>query len=402
MRSTIALQRSRAGFVVPAASTARHVAFALLTIGLWLFATEAQSQQRNQRLLLAQQEALRAKLNEDTVLVATSHPTGSYFAMAYAIATVLEKNGAVRVLPLPGDGGMDALRDLLFLRGMDLAIVPANVLAHAKNSEALGAGLTQRISYVARLHNEEVHVLAGRHTKALADLSGKKVGVPLRDGRAQFAAADLFGRFRINVEVVTMPSAEALELVRSGELAAVLLTGAKPLPQLADMPQDGSMKLLALPFTAAMEEAYVPAAFRAADYPSLIPEGQVVEGVAVSTVLVAHSAKGIGDTTPSMTKFVPAFFDAMSEQPLPGYNKLDVNLAATLPGWSRLPVAEDWLRKAQQRQALTLQKNFDEFLRQTHPAGSPSPTPAQRKKLFDDFVIWTRKSMGETEALARR
>ncbi len=80
-------------------------------------------------------------------------------------------------------GGIETLRDLLFLRGVDMAIVPANALAQAKATELLGPGLPQRIAYIARLYNEEVHLVVGRNIKALADLSGKKVAVPLEDGR---------------------------------------------------------------------------------------------------------------------------------------------------------------------------------------------------------------------------
>jgi hypothetical protein len=49
-----------------------------------------------------------------------------------------------------------------------------------------------------------------------------------------------------------------------------------------------------------------------------------------------------------------------------------------------------------------LQRSFEEFLRETRPPGSPSLTAAQRNKLFDAFVEWTRKSVSETDALARR
>ena len=51
-----------------------------------------------------------------------------------------------------------------------------------------------------------------------------------------------------------MPAAEALELVRAGDLAATLLMAGKPLPLLTDMPKDGSIRLLPLPFAPALED----------------------------------------------------------------------------------------------------------------------------------------------------
>jgi len=365
-------------------------------------AAVAQNQQRLQRLSPGQQQALRDRQNDSSLIVATSHPTASYFAMAYAIASAIEKNGELRLLPISSGGGIETLRDLLFLRGVDMAIVPVNALAQAQTTESLGPSLPQRIAYITRLYNEEVHLLVGRNTKALAELSGKKIAVPLDDGSALFTARDLFARFSVNVEIVRMPAAEELEMVRAGDVAATLLMAGKPSPLLAGMPKDGSIRLLALPFTPAMEDGYVPAAFRADDYPMLIPDGLVVESVAVSAVLMAHNAKGAEDSLQRTAKFVPAFFDATSEHLLNRYAKLEMNLAATLPGWSRLPAAEEWLRRAQQQQALSLQKTFEEFLRETRPPGSPNLTATQRKKLFDEFVSWTRKSVSETDALARR
>jgi len=362
----------------------------------------AQNQQRLQRLSPAQQHAQRDRQNASTLIVATSHPTASYFAMAHAIASSIEKQAELRLLPMASGGGIETLRDLVFLRGVDMAIVTVNALAQAQATGSLGPGLPQRIAYIARLYNEEVHLLVGRNTKALADLSGKKIAVPVEDGSAHFTARDLFARLNVEAEIVRMPAAEALELVRTGDLAATLLMAGKPLPQLADMPKDGSVRLLALPFAAALEDGYVPAAFRAEDYPRLIPDGLVVESVAVSAVLMAHNAKNAEDSLQRTAKFVPAFFDATSEHLLKRYTKWEVNLAATLPGWSRLPAAEDWLRWTQHQQTLSLQKSFEEFLRETQPPGSPDLPPAQRKKLFDEFVSWTRKSVSETDALIHR
>jgi TRAP-type uncharacterized transport system substrate-binding protein len=362
----------------------------------------AQNQERQQRLSPAQQEALYERHNENTLIVATSHPPASYFAIAHDIASAIGNNGDLRLLPMSSGGGIETLRDLLFLRGVDIAIVPVNALAQAKATESLGPNLTQRVGYITRLTNEDLHLLVGRGTKALTELSGKKIAVPPDDGGALFTARDLFPRLNVNVEIVRMPAAEALEMVRAGDIAATLLMAAKPLALLAGLPKDGSIRLLALPFTPAMEEGYVPAVFRADDYPMLIPHGLVVESVAVGAVLMAHNVKGTWGSPQRTAKFIPAFLDAMSERLLNRYAKWEVNLAATLPGWSRLPAAEEWLRSAQQQQTLSLQKSFEEFLRETQPPGSPNLTAAQRKKLFDEFVSWTRKSVSETGAPVRQ
>ena len=370
-------------------------------IFLWLAAVgigvaRAQERPWQPPQTFGQERALRAHLNDGTLILATSHPTASYFAIGHDIAAAFASSDDLRVLPLVSQGGIGNLRDLLFLRGVDMAVVPVNALAHA--SKTFSPRVAQRIGYIARLRNEEVHLLATRGIESMAALRGKKVAMPQEDGNARFAAEDLFDRLGIEIVPVRRPAAEAIARVRSGEVAAVLLVGSKPLPALSGLPRDGSLRLLSLPFGQALEEAYAPAAFRADDYPDLIPAGGVVDTVAIGTVLVGN----IGDSDGSaerIARFVPAFFTLLSERSAFSNNARwgDVNLAATLPGWPRVAAAEAWLRNARRLQTASLQKRFEEFLLESRPPGSPDLSPAQRKKLFDEFVTWTRKSVSKSD-----
>jgi hypothetical protein len=79
-----------------------------------------------------------------------------------------------------------------------------------------------------------------------------------------------------------------------------------------------------------------------------------------------------------------------------------VNIGASLPGWSRVAAAEEWLTKAKEQQAGSLQKRFEDFLRATHKPGSPDLSPAEQKRLFEEFVGWTRKSLGDASQSARQ
>ena len=360
----------------------------------------AQGQTQLKRLPANQQAALQEKLNGSTVVMATGHPTTSYFAMTHDIASMVASEDGVRLLPLSGEGGIGTLRDLLYLRGVDLAIVPANVLVRVRETEALGPAVAQRIGYVTRLYNEEVHVVAGAGTNAFNQLRGKKIAVPQNDGNALFTLNDLMEHLQI--EIVKMPAPEALAAVRAGEIAAVLLIGAKPMPLVSEIAKDGSLRLLNIPFAPALEESYGPTAFRAEDYPNIVPPGVVVESLAISAVLVAGARDREGSAQ-RVAKLVPNLLSAISERPMANAHSGwgQVNLAATLPTWTRLAAADEWLKSAQQEQSLALQRTFDAFLREKQPAGGAELTPAQRKKLFDEFVRWTRKSVGETRGPSR-
>jgi TRAP-type uncharacterized transport system substrate-binding protein len=344
---------------------------------------------------LSPQQAQRLKLNHDTLIVAASRPDATYLAMANDLATAVAKSGSLRILPIAAEGGLANLRDLLFLRGVDMAVVAANVLAHAKSTNALGSGLPGKIAYVAPLYGEEVHIVAGRTIASIDDLRGKKVAIPLQDGTAQFTAKDIFERLGVAVESVPMETADALEDVRSGAIAAAVLVAGKPMSLVSGLPKDGSQLLLSLPFSAALGEGYSPAVLLAEDYPALIPPGVIVETVAVRAILLASSDSRSEERTRRIAKHVPALFDAISALAVArSHTKWkDVNLGEVLPGWTRVPAAEAWLSKALEQQRHLLQSRFDEFLRERKEPASSKLSAVRRKRLFDEFQSWARKSI---------
>lgn len=342
-------------------------------------------------------QTLKAKLNQETLVIAASRPGTSYMVMAGDLATAVGAAGGVRLLPIATDGGVANLQDLLFLRGVDLAIVPANVLAHARTANAFGGVLPQRLVYVTALYSEGVHVIAGRDIAAIDDLRGRKVAVPSGDGTVQFTASDIFKRLGIAVESVPMEPADALEQVRDGKIAAVLLVGGKPLAQVSALPKDGSLRLLSLPFQALPGESYVPAVFVAEDYPALIPPGAIVETVAVGAVLMANKSD---EAARRLARHTPALLAAIgtlaASQHHPSWR--DVNLSAVLPGWFRVEAAEKWLTEAvaQRKQQL---KGVSEPPRAMKPVKSSAlAAPQNRKKLFDEFESWARQSAAAQSA----
>jgi len=88
--------------------------------------TQAQVQPVPERSTPTPQQALRTKLNDSTLLVATGRPSTSYLGMVGDMAALPASGDEVRIVPVAGAGGVQTLRDLLFLRGIDMAIVPSN------------------------------------------------------------------------------------------------------------------------------------------------------------------------------------------------------------------------------------------------------------------------------------
>jgi len=349
--------------------------------------------------LLAQQK----KHNETTLMILGGFPGTSYFGLAHDIAAALATSDGLRLLAVDAPGGTESLRDLLLLRGVDLALVPANALAYANETTSFGPGLQQRLTYIAKLYGEEVHILVGRGIRSLADLNGRKIAVPPEDGNSEFTAHDLLRRFRVSAEVVKVAAPDAVDDVRSGAYAALLLVGGKPLRFVAGLPKDGSLRLLAMPSTQPLGDGYSPTGFDSDDYPTLIPDRRTIDTVSVSALLIANNTSKADESNRRITRFVPAFFDALSDLAGPQWHPKwsEVNLAATLAGWSRFAAAEEWLDKAKREQMALIQRDFEGFLNATRSPGSPTLLPKARSELFEEFVKWTRNSMGKPGQAAR-
>lgn len=365
----------------------------LLTCAFATCVAQAQSSRAQQRIAAQQQQALRSAHNEQALLVVTSHHRHSYVGLASDMAAMLGEGDDIRLVPVAGRGGPENLKDLLYLRGADMAIVPSNVLFNAKVGEVLGGHLQSRLVYVTPLYGEEVHVLAGRSINSIEDLNGKKIAVPVGDGNAWFTAADVFQRLGIKAEVFQTDAVSAMDQIRSGEIAAALLVGGKPVSLVSGLPKDGSFRLLGLRSTLTSDEGYAPAVFRPEDYPSLIPPGAVIETVSLGAILLARSMKDGDDSYRRVEKFVSLFFRGLTEMAGPPRHPKwgEINLSAELTGWSRFGPAQQWLDSAKSQQAAWLQKSFEDFLRMSNVTGSTPLSPVQRQKLFDEFVNWTRK-----------
>lgn len=397
------MQLSSRGRATPWQSAARALLLIALIVCPAGQSAFAQTAKATPRTTLSPQQMPQKKLNDNALMILGGYPGTSYFGIAHDIAAALGGGDGLRLLALDAPGGTGSLQDLLLLRGIDLALVPANALVYANATGTFGSGLPERVSYITELYGEEVHVLVGPGIGSFENLRGKKIAVPPADGNAEFTIRDLLRRLHVEAEVVKMAAADAIDEVRSGTFAAVVLMGGKPLRFVAGLPKDGSLRLLALPSTLALEDAYAPAGFRSDDYPTLIPPGQTIDTVAVSAVLVANNAAKGEDSSRRIARFIPAFFGALSELAGPQWHPKwgEVNLAATLTGWSRSAVAKDWLDQTKQEQTASVQKVFEDFLRASSAPGSPPPSPKERSRLFEEFVKWTRNSMGSPSQGAR-
>lgn len=375
-------------------------ALALVQLALITAADPASAQRRTPPLT---ESASKERMNQNTVGIVAGKSDSAFLAAVEDLTTVLDDGDNLRVLAILGKGAAQNVRDTLFLRNMDMGVTQANVLAYFKKTGELGPNVENRLVYIAKLFNEELHILAGPGINDVRDLAGKTVNFGEAGSGSELTARLVFESLKIDVKPVSLGVPDALAAIRKGEVAATVLLTGKPSGALEKLREkDGEFKLLSVPFEEALEQDYLPTRLTHADYPDLIAEGQSVETIAVPAVLAAYNWPQGSDRNRRLVKFVEAFFAKFPElRKEPRHPKWrEVNLLAEVPGWQRLPAAKQWLdangpakrapvpATASAAGVAAQKKNFEQFLAAQRKAGAPGvpQSPAAQQAMFQKFL----------------
>jgi TRAP transporter TAXI family solute receptor len=330
--------------------------------------------------------------NTGAVGVITGMEGGTY-ARTGADLTILD-DPTLRVLPTLGKGSLQNLSDILFLRGIDIGFAQADALAYAKQHNMF-PGLTQNIRYIAKLYDEEVHVIARKDIGKLEDLNGKRVNVDVLGSGSAMTAEILLDALGIKASVEHDKQVNAIQKLKSGEIAAIIHVGGAPIPLLADVSGDTGLHFLPVPLSQALAQTYLPDKFTHDMYPALVPADAVVPTIAVGDVLAAFQWPANSERANNVNHFVDVFFSKFEQfQQPPRHPKWrEVNLTAEVPGWTRLQEAQNWLlRQGSARTAsAATQARFNLFLAQTNPGVDSKLSDSEREKLFQQFVVWDRQ-----------
>jgi uncharacterized protein len=333
--------------------------------------------------------------HQNTVAIVSGTPAGTYLQFAYDLSVVLDdlSGNGLRVLPMLGKGGAQNIRDVLALKGVDMGIAQTTDLARLKTEQP---DLGSRLSYIAKLYNEELHVLARQEIRSLRDLEGKVVNFSDLGGGTQFVARELFEKSGVSVREANMGQADAIEKMKSGEVVATVYVAGKPGPAFARAPRELGFHFLPVAYGPAFEENYYPASLEAKDYPGLIGDGEAVETIAVGAILVAYKWPERSMRYKRLDAFVQAFFEKIDEfKKAPRHPKWqEVNLAAEVPGWQRFAPAARILRDAELQtssvpargEGSSLKDDFERFAKARGITGSA------REKMFDEFLRWREKA----------
>lgn len=340
---------------------------------------------------------LGERINSNTISIVSGNINSAWLTNAYDLSAVLDRGDDFRVLPVIGRGGEQNVRDVRYLKGVDLGITVTPVLTKFRASGELG-NIDDRIVYITKLFNQELHVLVRTDSgiTSLEQLRGKTVNFSDAGSATQQSGREVFKRLNIDVKEVNVGQADAYEAMKRGDMAATILSNAMPAPAIARLrPADG-FRLIPVTYSTQFHEDYFPAQISHEDYPNLIPKGQSIDTIAYGSMIIAYNWPKNSDRYRRIAQFVDNFFTHFAEfQKPPRHPKWrEVNLAANIPGWRRFDAAEEWLAKnrAQHQAAVGSQQEFDRFLaaRPAAPGKVADMSATDRERLFQEFVKWSQ------------
>jgi ABC-type branched-subunit amino acid transport system substrate-binding protein/TRAP-type uncharacterized transport system substrate-binding protein len=334
---------------------------------------------------------LANQLNANTVSLMTGSFGSTYAQVGADLASVLDNGTALRILPVMGRGSVQAVSDILLLRGVDAGIVRKDTLAYLDRKD-FAKDIRNQFVYVAKMFNEEMHILAPRTIASMRDLDGKTVVVDLPDSSTFVTAINVFERLGIRPHLIYQEPRLALDMLRKGEVDAIVAIEGKPLQWLNQV-TDRNLHLVPVEYAKTLQEEYLPSKLSSQDYPGLVPEGGYVETIAAEAVLASYNWAPNSDRYRRLALLVDTMFDKVAQLQRPPFHPKWKEMAprATVAGWTRFKAAQEWLDRNMPLASGAAVSSASAAVPPPPSAVPPAATafsPQDRDPLYREFLEW--------------
>jgi TRAP-type uncharacterized transport system substrate-binding protein len=337
---------------------------------------------------------LRERKNQWTMGIVGGLFEGTFMRFAEEIRKVIDDNDDMRVLPIVSRGSAANLEDLLYLRGVDAAITQVDIFEYFRQQRKI-PNLEQRVHYLLRFPVAEMHLITRKEITRIEQLRGRRVHFPGAGGAGTITGIIMFQRLGIDVEQVLGDIGGGMEPLRNGEIDAMVRVVQKPVGYVTAIPANSGLHLLSIPYSRRFTDYYALSEFTNADYPNLVPPGERIDSIAVPSVLAVYNWPKATDRYRRVERFVQRLFANFDKLQNPPYHAKwrDVNLAASIPGWTRFSAAEAELQQLKRTRSISEQRPDVEQEFRAFVGNLPPPTGAPRSReelevLFREFMHW--------------
>ena len=226
----------------------------------------------------------------------------------------------------------------------------------------------------------------------MRDLDGKTVVVDLPDSSTFVTAINVFERLGIRPHLIYQEPRLALDMLRRGEVDAIVAIEGKPLQWLNQV-TDRNLHLVPVEYAKTLQEEYLPSKLSSQDYPGLVPEGGFVETVAAEAVLASYNWAPNSDRYRRLALLVDTMFDKVAQLQRPPFHPKwkEMALRATVSGWTRFKAAQEWLDRNMPLASGAAVSSASAAVPPPAPSAAPAATafsPQDRDPLYREFLEW--------------
>ncbi len=244
----------------------------------------------------------------------------------------------LRVLPIMGQGGEANVRDLLRFRGVDFAVVNADVLAAPGLLKNLPEA-QRKMRAVTKLRSQKAFLFARPEIQSVEQLAGAKVAVFGPEPMSKLTAETVFSLLKVKATILYME--EGVNLGPPSEAQAVFLLEDEARRLLPAVVPEAEFRLIPIPHNAEIGKVYPAAAIQPAEA-SAYSGADAIPTVAVDTVLATFDWGQSQARFPDISAFVDGLFSSLPElrRDYPGSIWHETDPTAGVPGWQRYDYAE--------------------------------------------------------------
>lgn len=242
------------------------------------------------------------------------------------LATVVAAKDNIRLVTILGRNDVVNLSDLLFLQGVDSAVVRADAVEFVKRQNEF-PGITRVVNTLARLHEQKLVILARADIDSIEQLDGKKVASGIKGSSEHVTASLVLEMLEVNVTQIDIPTDQAISQLIEGQINALFYLRS---PRSSDDNQEASARqkandplakivdtdqIIALPLTVndELSSVYTQAELTSTDLPGLIDNEQTIAAVAVQVILAGYRWNPRHPRYAMAARFTTALIDSKDE-----------------------------------------------------------------------------------------
>ena len=328
------------------------------------------------------------RINLTTITVVGGDVGSTSLSLIRDMGYVLNQGEERRILPMLGMDSVQTISDVLHLRGVDIGLVHEDALQSIGRNDVF-RNVKGRLTYVVRLSQDNVYIIAGDTVSDIGQLAGTTVNFGPGVKSEHTTPALLFRALGVDVESVNLNHSDAFREIREGNITATVVVGGDLNRIIAGLSSTEGLRLLAVPLPEGSED-YTPVTFTNGDVPSLIADGASLDTVSVSLIMIAYNWPSDHPRYDKTSRFIEALFTRFEDFRKPGRNPKwgEINLAAEVPNWTHFQPAKEWIDlelELREEKAAKLEQSFNEFLKSN---GNTDISSEEWESMYQQFLSW--------------